>query len=369
VTILFVQNLLQLSIASPGFDIDHTAVIAIRPQNANNRMTQLSVVQRLNKLTSLPGIEAASVASTVPLSMSTGNSVDLRTADQENVSKLQGEPMWVGPNYFSTMSIPVLAGREFAKGDKTGAPEVALLNQTLAHRMFPGINPVGRRIAIQEDQKERFVEVVGIVQDSKYGTLGEVPHPALFLPFLQLPQPGQALNLFVRTAGNPEDFRAEIQRAIRQTDSTSFVQVTPMKENLATVLLPNQIATSLLIVIGLLAAALALAGVYGIVDYSVSRRTSEIGIRMAVGASRREILGLILRDTFRTIGPGMFLGLILALGLTKLIGTFLAYGAHTANPLDWIGVIVFLVGIGLVAALAPALRAARLDPLIALRYE
>ena len=117
---------------------------------------------------------------------------------------------------------------------------------------------------------------------------------------------------------------------MRQSDPASFVQFTPMRENLATVLLPDRVAAALLSVIGLLAAVLALAGVYGIVDYSVSRRTSEIGVRLAVGASRRGILGLILGDTVRTIGPGMFLGLLLALGLTKLIGAFLAFGARTA---------------------------------------
>jgi ABC-type antimicrobial peptide transport system permease subunit len=142
-----------------------------------------------------------------------------------------------------------------------------------------------------------------------------------------------------------------------------------MSENLATVLLPDQVATALLSVIGLLAAVLALAGVYGIVDYSVGRRTSEIGVRMAIGASGVGILGLIMRDTLRNIVPGMFLGLLLASVLTKLIGAFLAFGVHTADPLTWLGVITFLAGSGAVAALPPALRAARLEPLIALRYE
>jgi ABC-type antimicrobial peptide transport system permease subunit len=177
------------------------------------------------------------------------------------------------------------------------------------------------------------------------------------------------LNLFVRTAGDPDGFRTEILKAIQQSDLASFVQVTPMKQNLATVLLPNEIATVLLIVVGLVAVVLALAGVYGIVDYSVSRRTSEIGVRMAVGANRRGILGLILRDMLRTISPGMFFGLLVGLGLTKPIGAFLASGTHTADPLDWFGVIAFLVMIGVIAALAPALRAARLDLLTALHYE
>lgn len=366
---LFVQNLRYLSTSSPGFDIDHTALIAIRPQSSQVEAGQPSVVQRLNQLASLAGIEGATVAAAVPLSMSTSNSVSLKIADQKSSSEMQGEPMWVGPNYFSTMGISVIAGREFNLADKSGSPEVVLLNQTLAKRMFPATNPLGRRIAIQEDRKERFVEVVGVVQDSKYSTLGEGPRPALFLPFLQIAQAGQSLNLFVRTAGNPEGLRAEIQGAIRQSDPVSFVQFTPMRENLATVLLPSQVATALLTLVGLLTVSLALAGVYGIVDYSVSRRTSEIGVRMAVGASRRGILGLILGDTLRAIGPGMFLGLVLALGLTKLIGAFLAFGVRTNDPIEWLGVIAFLLGIGVIAAIAPALRAARLDPLIALRYE
>ena len=369
ITALFLQNLRHLSTVSPGFDIDHTALIAIRPQSSEGQPAKTSVVQRLDQLASLPGIESATIASAIPLSMSTANPVDLKAVDRQNSSQLQGEPIRVGPNYFLTMVVPVLAGREFGLADKLGAPEVAILNQTLAKRMFPESNPVGRRIAVQEDRKERFYEVVGVVQDSKYGTLGEAPHPALFLPFLQIPQPGQSLNLFIRTAGSPEGFRTEIQETMRQSDPASFVQFTPMRENLATVLLPDRIATALLSVIGLLAAVLALAGVYGIVEYSVSRRTSEIGVRMAVGASRHGILGLILGDTLRTIGPGMFLGLLLALGLTKLIGAFLAFGARTADPIEWLGIIAFLGGIGVVAALAPAFRAVRLDPLIALHYE
>ncbi|MGB6691835.1 MAG: ADOP family duplicated permease [Terracidiphilus sp.] len=369
ITVLFLQNLRHLSTASPGFDIDHTALIAIHPQRSERQQAKTSVVQRLDQLTSLPGIESTTVALAVPLTMSTGNSVNLRAVDQKSSAQLQSEPMWVGPKYFSTMEIPVLAGREFGLSDKPGAPDVAILNQTLARRMFPDRNPVGQRITVQEDRKERFYDVVGVVQDSKYGTLGEAPHAAVFLPFLQIPQPGQSLNLFVRTTGNPEGFRAEIQAAMRQSDPASFIQVTPMRENLATVLLPGQVATALLSIIGLLAAVLALAGVYGIVDYSVGRRTSEIGVRMAVGASRIGILGLILRDTLRTIVPGMFVGLLLASVSTKVLQAFLAFGTRTSDPIEWFGVIMFLLAVGIIAALAPALRAARLDPLIALRYE
>ncbi len=368
VAFMFIQSLLHVSAASPGFDVAHTAIIRIQPQIATSQPTTINVAQRLDQITSLPGIEAASVASEEPLSMSYGNGVLLRAAG-ENAAKIQGEPMSVGPNYFSTMEIPLLTGREFVEDDKPGAPEVALINQTLAHRMFPGLNPVGRRIAIQENQKERTVQVVGVVQDSKYSTLGEESHPVLFLSYLQMEQPGETPILLVRTAGDPEAFRAEILKTLRRSDPDSFVQFTPMKENLATVLLPSQAETFLLLVIGVLALVLALAGVYGIVDYSVSRRTSEIGVRMAVGASRPSVLGLILCDTLRTISPGMLLGLLVAFGLTKLIGAFLASGAQTARPLEWLGMTAFLVAIGVAAALPPALRAARIDPLTALHCE
>ena len=368
VAFMFIQSLLHVSAASPGFDAAHTALITIQPQRATNPVTP-SVAQRLDQITSLPGIMAASVASEEPLSMSYGNGVFLRAADQKNPAKLQAEPMSVGPSYFFTMRIPLLTGREFREGDKPGAPEVALINQTLAHRMFPGLNPVGRRVAIQENQKERTVQVIGVVQDSKYSTLGEESHPVLFLSYLQIEQPGETPILLVRTASDPEGFRAEILKTLRRSDPDSFVQFTPMKHNLSTVLLPSQVETFLILVIGVLALVLALAGIYGMVDYSVSRRTSEIGVRMAVGASRIRILGLILRDTLHTIGPGMLLGLLAALGLTKLIGAFLASGAQTADPLDWLGVTAFLVAIGVAAALPPALRAVRVDPLAALHYE
>jgi predicted permease len=369
VAFMFIQSLLHVLAASPGFDVAHTALVAIQPQSATNQPTTPSVAQRLDQITSLSGIMAASVASEEPLSMSYGNGVFLRAADQENAAKLQAEPMSVGPNYFFTMRIPLLTGREFMEGDKPGAPEVALINQTLAHRMFPGLNPVGRRVAIQENQKERTVQVVGVVQDSKYSTLGEESHPVLFLSYLQMEQPGETPILLVRTASDPEGFRAEILKTLRRSDPDSFIQFTPMKQNLSMVLLPSQVETFLILVIGVLALVLALAGIYGIVDYSVSRRTSEIGVRMAVGASRSRILGLILRDTLHTIGPGMLLGLLVALGLTKLIGAFLASGAQTADPLDWLGVTAFLVAIGVAAALPPALRAVRVDPLAALHYE
>jgi predicted permease len=368
ITALFVQNLRNLSTASPGFDIDHTALIAVHPQGSEGQQTEISIEQRLDQLTSLPGIEGATVASEVPLTMSTGNSVRIKAVTRKS-SSLEAEPMSVGPKYFNTMGIPVLTGREFGLADKGGAADVAILNQALAKRMFPDTNPVGQRIAIAQDQKEQFYDVVGVAQDSKYGTLGEAPKPAVFLPFLEVAQPGQSLNLFVRTAGTPENFRAEIQAAMRKSDPASFIQTTPMKENLANVLLPNQVATALLSLMGLLAAVLALAGVYGIVDYSVGRRISEIGVRMAVGASRVRVLALILRDTLRTIVPGMLVGLLLAAALTKLLQSFLAFGAHTADPTEWLGVIILLLAIGIVAALAPALRAARLDPLVALRYE
>ena len=272
----------------------------------------------------------------------------------------------VGLKYFQTMGITLLRGRDFTPRDRDGAPGVAIINETFARRYFPGQDPLGRRISLR-GQGGPWLEVAGVARDSKYRTLGEAPAPFLYLPLLQNHETGMTLH--VRTLGDPAALTGAVRREIGALErNLPATEIRPMTELLSRSLFPARMGAVLLAAFGLLALLLAAVGLYGVISYSVSRRVREIGIRMALGAGRREVLRMVLKEAMALVAVGIGLGLAAGAIMTRLLAGFL-YAVSVTDPATFAGVTLLLGAVALLASLIPARRATRVDPMVALRYE
>jgi predicted permease len=270
----------------------------------------------------------------------------------------------VSPRYFETLQIPILEGRDFRMSDDAAAPQVAVINATMAKRFWPGQNPLGRKFRIWRGE----VTVVGVAKAGKYRTLSEEPRPFFYLPYQQ---GAWDLNLGVvlRTAGPPAAMISTLRQAIHELDPRVEVWANlPMTDYMQAAFLAQRIAAGLLACLGGVAVVLAALGIYGVMAYIVSQRTHEIGIRMALGASMRDVLELIVGQGLRLGLGGVAIGLLAALALTRLMSSFL-YGISPFDPLTFVATAAVLLAVSLLASFIPACRAARVDPQIALRDE
>jgi predicted permease len=241
-----------------------------------------------------------------------------------------------------------------------------LVNESFARRFWPGQDPLGKRLSVS-GPRGNLLEVVGVTRDGKYNTLGEAPTPFFYLPLWQDLQ--GAMTLMVRTANDPRGSLATVRGVFRELDrNLPVTDVKTMVEHLGFSLFPARMAATLLGAFGLLALLLAAIGLYGVMAYSVSMRTREIGVRMALGASRRDVLLLVARQGMTLTLAGIVIGLGAAFALTRLLGSLL-YGLSATDPATFVGISILLGGIALFAGFIPARRATRIDPMTALRYE
>jgi predicted permease len=272
----------------------------------------------------------------------------------------------VGPNYFKTMETPLLRGRDFTDADRKGAPEVAVVNETLAGRLWPGEDGLGKRISVSGPEGP-FLQVVGVARDGKYRSLGETPHPYIYQPLLQSYDP--RMTLVVRTKGEPQSVAAVVREQIHALDANlPIADVKTLRDQLDLSLFPSRVAAWTLGAFGVLALLRAAIGIYGVVSYSVAQRTREIGVRMALGAREKDVLRMVLGEGFLVIAIGLALGLLLAVAATQVIAGFL-YGVGATDPITFVTVPLLLGMIALLASYIPARRATKVDPLAALRYE
>jgi putative ABC transport system permease protein len=271
---------------------------------------------------------------------------------------------YVGARYFETMGITVLRGRGFDERDRKGAPPAAVVNETAARGLFGDADAVGRRV--RTDSEGPPVEVVGVVSDSKYRSLGDERVPFLYLPLAQNYSP--VATLLVRTEGDPAALASGVRGVVESLDAEALAGQATMGEHLAAALVPSQVAAGLFGVFGVLALLLAAFGVYGVTAYAVSRRTHEIGVRMALGARAPDVLRLVVVEGMSLVGVGLAAGLLVALLATRAVEGAL-YGVSATDPLTFAGVTLLLALAALLACLVPARRATRVDPMVALRYE
>jgi ABC-type antimicrobial peptide transport system permease subunit len=248
--------------------------------------------------------------------------------------------------------------------DRQGSPPVAIVNETFAQTVFGKQDPVGHTVTLFK----RPVLVVGLVKDSQHFTLGEKQRLAVYEPYFAHDEPA-ILNFIVRTAGSPAAYVKPVTGLLGRLDSSAAIETKPMIQSLGLALLPSQAGAAMLGAMGVLGMALASIGLYGVILYSVSRRTREIGLRVALGATPGRILRIVCRHSFALAGTGMLISLALAFLATRPLAMFLVPGLSASDPAAFLAVVGVLGAVALLATLAPAVRALRVDPMTALRYE
>jgi predicted permease len=321
--------------------------------------------QIAEKAAALPGVQGTAIAQAPPLAGGFMRSVFPEGADTTTTGRVLVQVNTVGPGYFRAIGIPILRGRDFTRGDAAGAPKVVVVNETMAARFWQGEEPLGKRFKFFGD--DDFTTVVGVAKDSKYNGVAEDPQSFIYQPLAQNYTPQATLH--VRAAGDAARLAAAVRAAAREIDpSLSVFNVRTLEEQVRTSLQPLRTNVMMLAVFGSLALLLATIGLYGVASYSVSQRTREIGVRMALGAQPSSVLRLVLGQGMALVGAGLAIGLAVAYAAAGLMRS-LVIGVSPHDPLTFAGTAAVLGAIALAASYIPARRATRIDPLIALRTD
>jgi putative ABC transport system permease protein len=370
---LLIKSYANLRATDPGFDPSRvvTADFVLPGGKYPEPDQQRQFYARfLPQLAALPGVESIGGASPLPFSDS----------DSANSFWIAGRPdpgpgnhpdasnLIVAGDYFRTLRIPLLSGRLFDRRETKDSTAVVIINQALVDKFFPNMNPLGQHLQIDQEKGVQLVEIVGVVGNSRHDSLAVTPKPEYYLPLEQNPTRGMPL-VFRTSAANLAGLRASFRRTIQSIDRDLFVpELLPLEKLIAGTLAQPRFSTMLLGTFAALALVLAAIGIYGVIAYSVAQRTREIGIRMALGAQRADVLKMILRQSMIIIGIGLALGLFGAFALTRWMGSLL-YDV-SAHDLSIHGLVLILLGgAGLIASYIPARRAMAVDPMVALRYE
>ena len=363
---LFVRSLQSANRIDPGFDVDHLAVVTVNPGQAGRSSAQSDEFYRLVTERARGSRVVHSVAWTSVLPLGGGLFRTIIPEGREHErdgGKVLAVAVTVTPAYFSTTGIQLLRGRDFTEVDRDRSARVAIVNQTLADRFWPNRNAVGKRFKFYTD--DYFHEIVGVVRTSKYNTVGEDPQIAVYTPLAQ--NMSDVMALIVRSS-NPSGALGTVMSEIRAIDpNVPLTFPSTMHDLVQQSLWPARMAAILLGVLGGLALVLASVGLYGVMAYSVSQRRHEIGVRMALGARRPIVLGMIMMQALRLVSIGLAVGIVGALAVSRLVSRLL-FGVSASDPTTFVGVAVILVTVGVVASSIPAFRASRLDPVQALRY-
>jgi len=364
---LLMQSLLKVRTASPGFNTRGVQDTAVDLVSAGYTPARAQTFQDalLERVRALPGVESAAFAKMTPLSYVSSATAPI-VVDGYNPPPEESPTVdynEVGDDYFVTMGIPLLAGREFTRADNEKAALVAVVNETMAQRYWNGRNPLGERLQL----KGRWMQVVGIAKDSKYSSVREKPTPFFFVSLRQNSLRGSVLN--IRTPLAPQTMATAIAREVHALDANlAPYEVITMQEQLDRSTSPQMVAVTLVGILGGLALFLAAIGLYGVMSYAVSQSTRELGLRMALGASASNLLRLVLSRGLALTGAGVLLGAATALLLTRLLGNLL-YKVSPRDPVAFGCAFAVMALVSVAACLLPAWRAARTDPMRALRTE
>jgi putative ABC transport system permease protein len=367
--LLFVRTFRNLTTVDAGFQTDGVLLLTVDLQHASSTAEGQRALgtEILERIRAVPAVQSAAVVRFAPV---TGSSSTGSVIVDGVVQKTQPYFNWVSPSYFHTMQMPLIAGRDFADHDDLEAQRIAIVNQTFARQFLDTENPVGRVFQRQvgPGQPQPLIEIVGLVRDSKYNDLREDFPPIAFFPDAQQRRPPSFSSVVVRTRVIDAGLTASVSHAIADVNSSIVVYITTLRSETRDSLILERLMALLSAFFGVLAAALAAIGLYGVISYAVTKRTSEIGVRMALGAETRAILLMILRDAFRVLGWGIALGALLALAAGRASSALL-FGVQPYDPLTMAAAMVLLAVIAVVAASLPAARAARIQPALALRNE
>jgi putative ABC transport system permease protein len=367
---LLARSVLRLTSVDLGFDPHHLLL-----GEANLPVTLVDQPQRqanffhaaLERLRALPGVERAAATTHYPVSVFNALTTGVLASGGPPPESGQAISLaYISPDYFSTVGIPLRAGRFFTGEDAGSARKVAILNEAEARRAFTGRDAVGREISI-DGEKGPWREVVGVVADSRNYTLDREPWPEIYIPYEQ--DPSLVMYFVLRTQGDPMALAPSLRRAVASVDQDEPVaRIETMDEVVENLVAPTRFKLVLLGSFAVLALVLGAVGLYGVISYGVTERTHEIGVRMALGAERNDVLKLVIRQGFRLTVIGVVLGVAGGLALTRYLASLL-YGVKPTDPLTFCAVAAVLVAVALCATFIPARRAARVDPMTALRHE
>jgi predicted permease len=367
---LFVRTLVNLSNRPLGFS-DHILLFQLRPSRIRYPNSQLLTLYRQTeeKLSAIPGVESVSISGIAIIGDGhSGSSFHVSGSPVEkDAARVQANG--VGVDFFSTMQIPILQGRSFNSRDTSTSPKVAIVNRALAKKYFPNQDPVGRTFDADSEDIEGPVEIVGIIPDTRYADLRSETPPTFYAPYVQGVEAAHRMVVEMRTNADPSSVLSQARIAVASLDKDlPLIDARTMTEQVKATMSDERIFAQLTGAFGVLALVLAAIGIYGIMAYTVASRTSEIGIRMALGAQTEQVIGMILREAWWMAAAGVTLGTIGALWFARFVGTML-YGLKPADPLTLAGAALLLAAISLIAAAGPARRAAHVDPIRALRHE
>ena len=367
---LFARSLYNLRAVDPGFEVDRLLAFSIDPSlngYSQSRIQQLFETMQ-NELSTIPGVRGVSMSEIGALS---GNSWRM-TIRVDGYQQKEGEDLnpgvdSVGPRYFATMGIPLIAGREFSDTDVLGAPRVAIVNETLARYFFGDTNPIGRRFGIGGSSPTE-IEIIGVARDVRTEELRDRAPRFVYLAYRQN-DALTSLTFYVRTASDTPATTAAIRQTVQRLDANlPIYALRSMEAQVAESLFVERMIAGLSVAFGVLATLLAAIGLYGVMSYAVARRTREIGIRMALGAERARVRWLVLKEVIALAAVGVALGLGAALYATRRIEAQL-FGITPNDPATLAGGVALLVFVALLAGWIPARRATNIDPMLALRTE
>ena len=369
--LLFTRSLNKLMAVDAGFRSEGILISGIGFRQLELPPERRVAFKRemLDRIKAIPGVESASETNLIPLSGSAaGNNVWLDGSDAQG--GINSSFSWVGSDYFKTLGTPLIAGRELNDHDAANSPKVAVVNESFARTLFKDANPVGRRFWIEETptDPETPYEVVGVVRNTKYGDLREEFGPIAFLALSQQAVPAPNGQFLIRSNLPRTEISAAIKRTLAEVNPAINVSFLGFKTMIEESLLRERLMATLSGFFGLLALLLASIGLYGILSYGVASRTKEIGIRMALGAQSREVLGSVLREALVLVLIGVAVGLPIVFFATGFANTLL-FGLTPTDPMSLVLAGVLLCAVALLAGYIPARRATKVDPLVALRYE
>jgi predicted permease len=373
---LLINSFLRLRGVDPGFRPDNLLTMRIvLPDTKYPDQARRSAfyTELLNRVEALPGVRSAAVANWIPL-VRQGDSIGFSIEGRPDPGQGQRPSVVTrvtSPHYFQTMSIPLLRGRSFGEQDRADSPAVAVISETMARRFWPDRDPLGQRItpgAPDSVDPNDWLTIVGIAKDVRQTELVADPKPQMYLSYVQVgffaPR-----HLVVSTAVEPSGLAASVRKAVWEIDKDQPVSnVKTMEEVLSQSIARQRFSMLLLGIFAAVAVALAAVGIYGVMSYSVAQRTHEIGIRMALGASRRDVLRLTVGQGLKLVLVGIAVGLAAALALTRVMSSLL-FGVGATDPATFVIISLALVGVAALASYIPARRATRIDPMVALRYE
>jgi len=366
------KSFVLLERVDPGFRVDNVLTVwTILSETKYPPQQQSAFYQQVwQHIHSLPGVKSVGAVDDLPLTgIHGGGPFTIEGHPTESdIHAPNAYRCTVSAGYFETMGIALLQGREFTKRDREGAPAVLMVNETAARRYWPGQNPIGSHLSFTTGRMQpSWLEIVGVVKDVLHDGLEQPAKPTIYLPFSQSPQ--AFMVTAVRTDVDPASLTSAVREAIAEVDKDQPVMMSrTMTEILADSVAQRRFNTVLIVASGALALMLAIVGVYGLMAYIVMQRTHEIGVRVALGAERSDVMKLVLGRGLRLTFIGISFGIAMALILTRFLSKLL-FNVPETDPATFIAVSACLGGIALLASYLPARRATRVDPMIALRYE